>query len=64
MNAVLHNLNVSLPPKDLEYIVNHAGSKLIIADADILGLLGPLAGRLPTVEEIVVAVEECLEDLF
>ena len=58
MGAVLHNLNVRLPPADLEYIVNHAGSRLIIADADILPLLEPLAGRVPTVEKIVVGVEE------
>ncbi len=62
MGAVVHNLNVRLPPKDIEYIVNHARSKLIIADADILGLLEPLAGRLPTVEKVVVAVEEGFED--
>ena len=62
MGAVLHNLNVRLPAHDLDYIVNHAQSKLIIADADLLPLLEPLARRLPTVEKLVVAVEEGSED--
>ena len=62
MGAVLHNLNVRLPGGDLDYIVNHAQSRLIIADADLLGRLEPLAGRLPTVEKVVVAVEEGFEN--
>lgn len=61
MGAVLHNLNVRLPPADLEYIINHAGSRLIVADADILPLLEPLAGRVPSVRRIVVGVEEGFE---
>ena len=62
MGAVLHTLNVRLSDRDLEYIINHAGDKLIIADADTLPLLEKLAGRIPTVEKIVVAVEEGFED--
>ena len=62
MGAVLHNLNVRLPVADLEYIVNHAGSRLIIADADLLPLLEPLTGRVPAVGRIVVSVEEGYED--
>ena len=60
MGAVLHNLNVRLARRDLEYIINHTGSKLIVADADILPLPEPLAGRRPTVERVVVAVEKGL----
>lgn len=62
MGAVLHNLNVRLPPADLEYIINHAGSRLIIVDADILPRLEPLAGRVPTVRKIVIAAEEGYEN--
>ena len=61
MGAVLHNLNVRLPGPDLDYIINHAESRLIIADADLLPILEPLARRLPTVEKVVVAVEEGFE---
>ena len=62
MGAVLHTLNIRLSAHDLEYIINHAEDKVIIADADTLPLLEPLAGRIPSVQRIVVAVEEGFED--
>ena len=62
MGAVLHTLNIRLSATDLEYIVGHAEDRLIIADADTLPLLGALAGRLPSVERVVVAVEAGFED--
>ena len=62
MGAVLHTLNIRLSAADIEYIIGHAEDRLIIADADALALLEPLAGRIPTVERIVVAVEEGFED--
>ena len=61
MGAVLHTLNIRLSPADLEYIVGHAQDKLIIADADTLPLLEPLAGRVPSVGRIVVAAEDDAE---
>lgn len=57
MGAVLHTLNVRLSDTDLEYIIEHAQDRLIIADADTLPLLGKLKGRMPSVERIVVATE-------
>ena len=62
MGAVLHTLNIRLSPSDLEYIVGHAEDKLIIADADTLPLLDALAGRIPSVQRVVVAVEDGFED--
>ncbi len=62
MGAVLHTLNIRLSAADIEYIIGHAEDRLIIADADALALLEPLVGRIPTVERIVVAVEEGFED--
>ena len=61
MGAVLHTLNIRLGPKDLEYIINHAQDKLIIVDADVLGLLEALSSRMPSVERVVVATEEGFE---
>lgn len=58
MGAVLHTLNLRLSDKDLEYIINHAQDRIIIADADTLPLLEVLQGRMPTVERIVVATED------
>ena len=58
MGAVLHTLNIRLSPADLVYIIGHAQDRLIIADADTLPILEALEGRIPSVERIVVAVEE------
>jgi fatty-acyl-CoA synthase len=58
MGAVLHTLNLRLSDKDLEYIINHAQDRVIIADADTLPLLEVLKGRIPTVERIIVATED------
>jgi fatty-acyl-CoA synthase len=54
MGAVLHTLNIRLSPTDLEYIINHAGDKIIFADEDLLPLLEPLKGKIPCVEKIVI----------
>ena len=62
MGAVLHTLNMRLSPDDLVYIIGHAQDGLIIADADTLPILETLKGRIPSVERIVVAVEEGSED--
>ena len=62
MGAVLHTLNIRLSAKDLAYIVNHAGDRVIIADADVLPLLEPLRDSMPTVERVVVAAEDGFED--
>ena len=62
MGAVLHTLNIRLSSADLAYIVAHAEDKLIIADADALPLLEPLAGRIPCVEKVIVAVQDGFED--
>lgn len=62
MGAVIHTLNIRLPACDLEYIINHAEDRIIIVDADVLPLLEKLAGKIPTVEKIVVAAEPGFEN--
>mgnify|MGYP001627119788 FL=1 len=62
MGAVIHTLNIRLSPVDLEYIINHAEDRIIIVDADVLPLLEKLAGKMPTVEKIVVAAEPGFEN--
>ena len=61
MGAVLHTLNIRLSESDLEYIVNHAQDRIVIVDSDALPLLDKLAGRIPSVERVVVATEEGFE---
>lgn len=54
MGAVLHTLNIRLSSTDLEYIINHAGDRIIFADEDLLPLLEPLWGKIPCVELLVI----------
>jgi len=54
MGAVLHTLNIRLGAADLEYIINHAGDRVIFADEDLLPLLEPLLDKIPTVEKIII----------
>ena len=57
MGAVLHTLNIRLSARDLEYIINHAGDRVIVVDDDLLPLLEQLDGKMPTVERFVVCSE-------
>ena len=54
MGAVLHTINPRLFPEQLEYIVNHAADKLLFVDPTLLPALGPIQGKLPTVERVIV----------
>ena len=54
MGAVLHTLNIRLSATDLEYIINHAGDRVIFADEDLLPLLESLWGKIPCVELLVI----------
>jgi fatty-acyl-CoA synthase len=54
MGAVLHTLNLRLPPGQLAHIVNHAEDKVVIVDATLLPLLAAIASQLKTVEHVVV----------
>ncbi len=62
MGAVVHTLNIRLSPVDLEYIINHAQDKVVIVDADILPLFEKLAGKMPSIEKIIVAAEPGFEN--
>ncbi|MFD3512600.1 long-chain fatty acid--CoA ligase [Streptomyces sp. NPDC058657] len=55
MGAVLHTLNLRLPPEQLIWIVNHAADRVVIANGSLLPLLAPLLPHLPAIEHIVVA---------
>ncbi|MFC1417906.1 long-chain fatty acid--CoA ligase [Streptacidiphilus cavernicola] len=58
MGAVLHTLNLRLPPQQLAFIINHADDRVIIANCSVLPLLAPLLSQLrPTLRHIVVVGE-------
>ncbi len=56
--AVLHTLNLRLASDQLAYIINHAGDKVIFADASLMPLLDAIRSEIPCVERIVVLDED------
>ncbi|MBZ9645704.1 long-chain fatty acid--CoA ligase [Streptomyces sp. PSKA30] len=54
MGAILHTLNLRLPPEQLAWIVNHAADRVVIANGSLLPLLAPLLPHLKTVKHIIV----------
>ncbi|MFE7115462.1 long-chain fatty acid--CoA ligase [Streptomyces sp. NPDC057654] len=55
MGAVLHTLNLRLPPEQIAWIVNHAADTVIIVDGNLLPLLAPLLAHVPSVQHVVVS---------
>ncbi|MEV7288253.1 long-chain fatty acid--CoA ligase [Streptomyces sp. NPDC093252] len=55
MGAVLHTLNLRLPPEQLIWIVHHAADRVVIANGSLLPLLAPLLPHLKTLEHVIVS---------
>ncbi|WP_171172333.1 long-chain fatty acid--CoA ligase [Streptomyces sp. I05A-00742] len=55
MGAVLHTLNLRLPPEQLAWIVRHAADRAVIVDGSLLPLLAPLLPHLDSVEHVIVS---------
>ncbi|GMQ92919.1 MAG: 3-(methylthio)propionyl-CoA ligase [Acidimicrobiia bacterium] len=51
---ICHTLNIRLFAKQLEYIVNHAGDKVLFIDPDLAPLIAPLVPTFETVEHVVI----------
>ncbi len=54
MGAVLHTLNFRLAPKDLAYIVNHAGDSVLFCDASTWPVLESIRQDCPAIRRVVV----------
>jgi len=54
MGAVLHTLNFRLAPRDLAYIVNHAGDSVVFCDASTWPVLDGIRRDCPGLRHIVV----------
>src|SRR6266498_2560569 len=54
MGAVLHTVNIRLSARDISYIVNHAGDRVLIVDASCWPTLEPIRKELTTVEHVIV----------
>ncbi|WP_129844031.1 long-chain fatty acid--CoA ligase [Streptomyces sp. RFCAC02] len=55
MGAVLHTLNLRLPPAQLAWTIRHAADRVIILDGSVIPLIAPLLPALPDVEHLVVS---------
>ena len=56
--AICHTVNPRLFEPQIEYIVNHAEDKIVLADPCFVPMLERLQSRLPTVQHYVVLTEE------
>lgn len=54
LGAIAHTVNPRLFSAQIEYIVNHAEDSLLFADLSFVPLLDELAGKLPSVRQIVL----------
>jgi fatty-acyl-CoA synthase len=54
MGAVLQTVNVRLPPEQIAYTINHAGSSVLLVNEDFIPLLQGLMPQLPAVKRLVV----------
>src|SRR2546422_6924704 len=54
MGAVLHTLNLRLFPEQLAFVINDAADKVIAVDQSLIPILNKIAGKIPTVETIIV----------
>ena len=61
--AVLHPLNIRLPPEQVLYIANHAEDSIVLVDASLLPLFAKLLPKLPTVRHVVVVGEADLGEV-
>ena len=57
MGAVLHTLNLRLFPQHLEFIINDAEDKVLFVDQPLVPLLKPLAGKIRSVQKIVLMTD-------
>jgi fatty-acyl-CoA synthase len=55
IGAILVPLNYRLVAADHQYIINHAGVKVVLVDRDYTGVVDQIRPELPTVQQYVVA---------
>jgi fatty-acyl-CoA synthase len=54
MGVVLQTVNVRLPPEQVAYTINHAGSSVLLLNDEFVPLLQSLMPQLPKVKKLVV----------
>src|SRR6202035_6118386 len=63
MGALLHTLNLRLPPPQLAQIINHAEDRVIIVDDSLAPLLAAVIDQCPSVEKVIVVGSEAVSGL-
>ena len=51
---ICHTINIRLFADQIEYIVNHAGDKVMFIDPDLAHLIAPLIPKFATVEHVII----------
>ncbi|MGA8723604.1 MAG: long-chain fatty acid--CoA ligase [Acidimicrobiales bacterium] len=54
MGAVLHTLNLRLPPEQLAFVINHAEDRVIVVDGTLAPLLARVRDQLSSVKHVVM----------
>jgi fatty-acyl-CoA synthase len=54
IGASYHTLNIRLSPDQLSYIVNHAGDKVLVVDADLAPAVANVVTQAPSLEHVMV----------
>jgi acyl-CoA synthetase (AMP-forming)/AMP-acid ligase II len=54
MGAVLHTLNLRLPPEQLAFVINHAEDRVILVDGTLAPLLARVRDQLSSVKHLVM----------
>ena len=55
--AVIHTINPRLFPEQIAWIINHAADRVMMVDLTFVPLLEALAGKLPSVERVIVMTD-------
>ncbi len=55
IGAIIVPINYRLIASDFEYILNHSGSKVLLADSDMTSVIEEIRPQIPTVQHFVVA---------
>jgi fatty-acyl-CoA synthase len=57
LGAVLHTVNLRLPPEQLAYVINHGGDRFVLVDTSLAPLLIDIQSELRNVERFIVLGE-------
>lgn len=58
IGAVLHTVNPRLFPEQIDYILNHAESRVLFFDITFAGLVGDLQAKLPLIETFIAMTDD------